>query len=84
MDEEDFDMGVGAVSVFFPGTNDIYVISLMNWVPNDTTNTMSPGEMKLLSGFNITLVEPLEYCDFIGNSRNIFSCATTVKIIWTT
>ena len=56
----------------------------MNWVPNDTTNNMSPGYMKLFSGLNKTLVEPLEYCDFIGHSRDIFCCATIFKIIWTT
>ena len=36
--------------------------------------------MKLFSGFKSTLIEPLEYFDFIEHSRKKFSCATTVNI----
>ena len=40
---------------------------------------LSPGYMKLLSGFKSTLVEKLEYCDFTDHLRKKFSCATIVK-----
>ena len=79
MGEYSFALGIVDFSVQFPGTNDIYVISPMYWVPNDTTNISSPGAMKSLSGFKSTLIEPLEYFDFIKHSRKKFSYATTVN-----
>ena len=79
MGEQAFALGVGDFSIRFPGTNDIYVISHVYWVPNDTANNISSEAMKLFSGFRINLIEPLEYFDFIDYSRSKFSCATTVN-----
>ena len=74
-------MGVGAVSVRLPGTNDIYVINPVYLAPKETPNTLSSGDMKFFYVFNITHVNPLEYCDFIYHYRNNFSCATTIKCL---
>ena len=56
---EAFALGVCSFYVGFPGTTDIYVIAPLFWVTNDKLNDFSPGDMKIFSGFNITLVYPL-------------------------
>ena len=45
MGEEASYLGVGSVSVRFPGTNDIYVIATVYWILDDNANTLSPGAM---------------------------------------
>ena len=51
----------------------------MYWFPNGTANNFPPGAMQLFSGFKSTLIEPLDYFDFVDLSREKFSYATTVN-----
>ena len=67
------------VSVCFLVTKDIYLITPVYWFTNDMVNTLSPGYLKLFSGFNIIFVELLEYCNFIDHKIKKLSCDTTVK-----
>ena len=54
--EEAFALGVGSIYVRFPGTNYIYVISPIYWVPNNTSNTFFSQAMKLSTGFNSDII----------------------------
>ena len=72
-------LGFVAVDVRFPGTNYIFVVDPVYWVPNNTTNTISPGAINLFSSFKNTLVEPLKKIGFIFYSSKKLSYANTIK-----
>ena len=82
MGEEDFDSGAGDVDVHLPSKNYVYVINPMYWVPNDTSNAMSPGDIKLFSNLKSTLVEPLEHCEFTDNYSKNSPVIPHSKTIW--
>ena len=79
MVEEIFSSGLRAVCFHFQCTKYIYVIATLYWVPNYTTNTLFPVDMKIFYGFNSTSVEILEYYYFIDHYIKELSCATTIK-----
>ena len=79
MGVEAFVSGDGYVCVRLSVTNYIYFISNVCWVPNNKNNTFSPVYLKLFFVFKRTLVEPLQYCDFIDHSIKKSSYDTTVK-----
>ena len=44
--EEDSDFVFGAIYIHFPAKNDICVIYPVYWVPNEKSNTLSPGALE--------------------------------------
>ena len=79
MGEYLFASGIRSNDVHFPGTNYIYVFLPVYWVPDDTTNTLSPGAMQLLYVFKSTVIETISYFDLTFHSRKKFSCVIIVK-----
>ena len=67
MGEEEFNLGVGSISVRFPGKNYIDEIANFYFVPKNMANNLSPVYMKLFSGFKRNLIKPIEYCGFIDH-----------------
>ena len=80
--EEAFASGVGSVVVRFPGKNYIFVVDPLYWVPNNTTNNISPGAINLFSSFKSTLVDSLKKMVLFSIPARSYPMLTQLKI-WT-
>ena len=57
--------GIDIILCHFPNFSIIYPVGTFYYFPGCPYNTISPGPLKIYSGFQKYASEPLEHCDFV-------------------